>query len=188
MSVVSRQLSVCSRQFATRIKNTEYRRVVRRQFLLELNNQYPITNIQVERKYCQETDFTRIKYPMTKCKGSFSVPIPTHTLTHSYVLTFLRSYVLTFLWSPKPLNVNEIPFKVRRRLTFSPNTDHRILNTDQPGMSSLPAPLISISPNLSGPPDNISSEACSAYLKKLRWNACARMIAFSLYASASFQV
>ena len=31
---------------------------------------------------------------------------------------FYHALALTFLWSPKPLNANVIPFKVRRRLTF----------------------------------------------------------------------
>ncbi len=42
--------------------------------------------------------------------------------THNSQLTKNNSHPtptpLTFPWSPKPLNKNEIPFKVRRRLTF----------------------------------------------------------------------
>src|SRR5690242_12028004 len=62
------------------------------------------------------------------------------TFLRSYALTFLRSYVLTFLRS------YVLTFLRSYVLTF-------LRSYAYPGISSPTATLISISPNLSGPPD-----------------------------------
>ncbi len=51
--------------------------------------------------------------------------------------------------------LKQMPFSHTHTLTFS---------LSHPGISSPTLTLKSISPNLLGPPDNISSEACAEYL------------------------
>ena len=89
--------------------------------------QYPISNIQgkVERS-CEVRKDTSIQYPIDNsqvelrriCQEIARPIIHTHLLIPHFLLSHCLT-VLHILRSPKPLNGNAIPFKVRRRLTLS---------------------------------------------------------------------